>query len=158
MCGKPIDITGKRFGRLTAIECVGTDPLNHAMWLCQCDCGETKVVNRVNLIAGTTKSCGCLAREKMPCFTPKKHTTTERQEPIELCPEGAANLIKAIIRQASNDVMHLPPSSHTREEAIKFFRSDYFKNLTGLEGEPILRHLLEEYERKHQKKRKEIKQ
>ena len=79
-----------------------------------------------------------------------------KQEPMKICEQGAMNLIRGIIRQASNDVMNLPPSSRTREEAIRFFRSDYFKNLTGLEGEPILQHLLEKYEQKHQKKHKEI--
>lgn len=76
---------------------------------------------------------------------------------IEICDQGAANLIKAIVKQASNDVMRLPESSWTRQEAIRFFKSEYFKNLTGMEGEPILERLLEKYERKQQKKRKESK-
>lgn len=80
------------------------------------------------------------------------------QDEIKICPQGAANLIKAIIRQASNDVLRLPPSSLSRQDAIRFFRSDYFVSLTGLEGEPILRHLLAEYEEKRKKKHKENKQ
>lgn len=153
-----IDMVGQRFGRLTVVSYHGAAKNRHSLWLCRCDCGRTSVVNRVNLLAGTTTSCGCLAREKMPHFTPKMPTTTETQGQIELCPEGAANLIQAIIRQASKDVLNLPPSSWVRQDAINFFKSDYFKELTGLEGEPILNHLLEEYERKHQKKRKENKQ
>lgn len=149
-----IDMTGQRFGRLTVVSYYGTAKNRNTLWVCRCDCGQASVVNRTNLIAGITKSCGCLAKEKMPRFTPKTPTTTERQEPIEICPEGAANLIQAIIRQASKDVLNLPPSSWVRQDAINFFKSDYFVALTGLEGEPILNHLLEEYKRKHQKKHK----
>jgi hypothetical protein len=29
-------------------------------WLCQCDCGNTKIVSAGNLKSGQTKSCGCL--------------------------------------------------------------------------------------------------
>lgn len=152
-----IDITGKRFGKLTVIECVGQDPLRHTMWLCQCDCGNTRVVSRTNLMSHNTQSCGCV-RKKASCSEPKFKVPESEQKPIEICPDGAANLIQAIIRQASKDVLNLPPSSWVREDAINFFKSDYFVALTGLEGEPILNHLLEEYKRKHQKKRKENKQ
>lgn len=152
-----IDMVGQRIGRLTVVSYVGRAKNHQSLWLCQCDCGEKRTVSRANLISGNTKSCGCLAKEVNPVFAKKIKQPKEPQEKIEICDQGAANLIKAIIKQASNDVLHLPPSSHTREEAIQFFKSDYFKNLTGLEGEPILKHLLEEYERKHQKKHKEIK-
>lgn len=159
--GKVIDMVGQRFGRLTVTAYYGPGNKRHHLWLCKCDCGKAKVVTRSNLISGTTKSCGCLLKEKMPYLVnvgeQPQPQPQAKQEKIEICEQGAANLIKAIIRQASNDVMHLPPSSWVRADAIQFFKSDYFKELTGLEGEPILRHLLEEYERKHQKKHKEIK-
>ena len=32
-------------------------------WLCECDCGEQKVVSRTNLMSGSTISCGCYNRE-----------------------------------------------------------------------------------------------
>ena len=40
---KADDITGRRFGMLQAIEFVGSHS-GHALWLCQCDCGEFKEV------------------------------------------------------------------------------------------------------------------
>lgn len=57
---KPIDITGQKFFRLTAIERVGTAPDKQSLWLCRCDCGKETVVKSGNLKSNHTKSCGCL--------------------------------------------------------------------------------------------------
>lgn len=57
-----IDLTGSRFGRVTVIEragCIG----KHAAWLCQCDCGNMKVIRSDHLIYGKTVSCGCFEDE-----------------------------------------------------------------------------------------------
>lgn len=56
------DISGQRFGRLTAIH--KADSLNgHTRWLCQCDCGNECIVHRSSLLTGNTTSCGCYKRE-----------------------------------------------------------------------------------------------
>lgn len=49
------DLTGQRFGRLTALEYVGG-----RYWLCRCDCGNSHRVHGSNLVGGLVKSCGCL--------------------------------------------------------------------------------------------------
>ena len=54
------DISGQRFGRLIVIT---KDLNNKKSWICQCDCGNTKSINKSNLISGQTKSCGCLQIE-----------------------------------------------------------------------------------------------
>lgn len=61
--GSAIDLTGRRFGRLTALEKVENTPSGRTRWKCQCDCGNTKVVQSGNLTSGHTLSCGCLAKE-----------------------------------------------------------------------------------------------
>ena len=62
--GRPIkDLTGQRFGRLTAIKFMGTNKRGRAEWLCRCDCGTEKVINASNLGNGNTVSCGCLREE-----------------------------------------------------------------------------------------------
>lgn len=53
------DIAGQKFGRLTAIECVGTDKNKRALWKCKCECGNEVVVIGKSLRIGNTKSCGC---------------------------------------------------------------------------------------------------
>lgn len=60
---KPLDLTGKRFGRLTAVRAVGSNPQGNAMWECVCECGKTAIVNSQRLKSGKTKSCGCYNRD-----------------------------------------------------------------------------------------------
>lgn len=59
-----IDMVGKRFGRLVVVE-QAPHKWNRRVWLCQCDCGERRVVDGANLRGGRQMSCGCLLREKM---------------------------------------------------------------------------------------------
>lgn len=54
------DITGMKFGKLTVLQRTGTTNNGKAMWLCQCDCGNTTTVNGTDLRLGATQSCGCL--------------------------------------------------------------------------------------------------
>lgn len=61
--GKNIDITGKRFGKLTAIEISGKSKNGAILWLCKCDCGNIRNVISTNLRSGSTVSCGCLGKE-----------------------------------------------------------------------------------------------
>ena len=58
------DITGQRFGRLIAVRLSGKDKHGAAIWSCICDCGSSTDVVKYALKRGTTKSCGCLAREE----------------------------------------------------------------------------------------------
>ena len=57
--GERIDISGMRFGRLTAIEFVGRNKDKRAVWKCICDCGRIVNVTGKSLRNGNTKSCGC---------------------------------------------------------------------------------------------------
>ncbi len=59
-----IDYTGKRFGRLVVVGDAGRSPHGgNVIWLCRCDCGETKSVLSTSLRVGDTQSCGCLQVE-----------------------------------------------------------------------------------------------
>ena len=58
------DRIGQRFGRLLVIKLEGFDASFHSQWLCQCDCGKTKVVSNSNLGKDRgTQSCGCYQQE-----------------------------------------------------------------------------------------------
>lgn len=63
---KLIDLTGKRFGKLTVIEKAGhhirKSGRKDLMWKCLCDCGNIKSVTTANLKNGCTNSCGCIQR------------------------------------------------------------------------------------------------
>lgn len=54
------NIAGKRFGKLIAQERIQDKTNGKILWLCQCDCGNTTIVQINNLKSGHTKSCGCM--------------------------------------------------------------------------------------------------
>lgn len=54
------DLTGKKFGKLTAVIINGKHKDGSCIWLCRCDCGkETNAISHT-LKSGRKKSCGCL--------------------------------------------------------------------------------------------------
>lgn len=55
-----VDLTGMKFGKLTAFEYVGKSSDGRTMWLCRCECGDEKAIRGHDLRNGRTKSCGCL--------------------------------------------------------------------------------------------------
>lgn len=57
------DLTGQRFGRLTAICRLEKKTSSGYKWECKCDCGRTSTVSVAALLGGRTKSCGCLQAE-----------------------------------------------------------------------------------------------
>lgn len=58
------DITGQRFGRLTAQYRVKDQTkYGSVMWHCSCDCGNEMDLTYNTLIYSTQKSCGCLRNE-----------------------------------------------------------------------------------------------
>lgn len=67
------DITGKKFGRLTALYPTDKRSDRSVMWHCKCDCGNEVDVIVKHLMSGNTRSCGCLhrdaARAKQKYFT-----------------------------------------------------------------------------------------
>lgn len=62
----PLDLTGQRFGRLTAkyyLTKTNTEkPRRH--WVCGCDCGAETTVDISHLRSGHTRSCGCLLDDR----------------------------------------------------------------------------------------------
>lgn len=58
-----IDLTGRRFGRLTVIKRVENSKGGMSRWLCICDCGNETTCYGNNLRRGFTKSCGCYRHE-----------------------------------------------------------------------------------------------
>lgn len=61
---KFVDLTGKTFGRLTAVSPTDRRQGGNIVWKCSCLCGNTAFVSGRNLTRGQTKSCGCLLKEK----------------------------------------------------------------------------------------------
>ncbi len=69
--GAYIDISGLRFGRLTAIERHEKTRDGKTTWWCICDCGTQRAFIGTLLRSGHTKSCGCFQVDE----TIRNHTT-----------------------------------------------------------------------------------
>lgn len=54
------DLTGQKFGKLTALYPTDKRHCKSIIWHCKCDCGNECDVNGANLRTGKTQSCGCL--------------------------------------------------------------------------------------------------
>ena len=59
-------LLGKRIGRLTVIDVFREGEKKRIMCKCLCDCGNTYITSKRNLLhqEGTDKSCGCALKEK----------------------------------------------------------------------------------------------
>lgn len=60
---QPLDLTNQKFGKLTALECIGKNESGRYLWRCLCDCGNTKNATTKALRKGACRSCGCLYKE-----------------------------------------------------------------------------------------------
>lgn len=69
---KRIDLTNKRFGRLTVLSYEKTVK-SRAYWKCKCDCGNICLVSSHNLLGGVTRSCGCLQRDTVISLDRKRN-------------------------------------------------------------------------------------
>jgi 5-methylcytosine-specific restriction endonuclease McrA len=58
MQGKPSELAGRVFGKLTAIACLGIWHRNKR-WICECSCGNISTVSSSDLLGYKIQSCGC---------------------------------------------------------------------------------------------------
>lgn len=60
------DIVGRRFGMLTVNKFLRREGRCRIIYLCECDCGNTREVRRDGLLSGQHLSCGCSKELKNP--------------------------------------------------------------------------------------------
>ena len=76
---KLIDLTGRRFGRLTVlyrdVNKASKNGRQIVMWRCVCDCGNEISVSGDSLRNGNTGSCGCIQTETRSTNGQKNHKT-----------------------------------------------------------------------------------
>lgn len=59
-----LDLTNKKYGRLTVLYRAKRVREGTYTWYCRCDCGSEIEVRSDSLRSGNTKSCGCLSKEQ----------------------------------------------------------------------------------------------
>jgi 5-methylcytosine-specific restriction endonuclease McrA len=57
------DLVGSKFGRWSVLEHKGVNQNQNSLYLCQCVCGNEKIIRSDILVSGSTKSCGCYHKE-----------------------------------------------------------------------------------------------
>lgn len=60
-----VDISGQRFGLLTAVDQTDRRANGSVVWLCRCDCGRNHEASAGHLRSGNTRSCGCTRAETL---------------------------------------------------------------------------------------------
>lgn len=77
-----IDISGQKFGRLTALHDVGGNEQGR-LWECLCECGKFTTVHAKRLKNGHTNSCGCLRSENGKKHAKKNLIAGSNKLPVE---------------------------------------------------------------------------
>ena len=62
MSPKPLDLSGRKFGMLTAIRRLPERENGYCLWECACDCGGKAKVSTKKLLRGTVNNCGCIPK------------------------------------------------------------------------------------------------
>ena len=78
---KVLDLTGKKFGSLTAIN---KEPSKnrHTYWKFKCDCGKEKIIQTNHVVKGLIATCGCGINPTEN----NSNKTTFRNQKIKICP------------------------------------------------------------------------
>jgi len=71
------DLTGEKFERLIVIGFRGYTTAGHAVWICDCACGNVVPCLADNLRSGNSKSCGCWKEDFPGHLTHGKSATPE---------------------------------------------------------------------------------
>lgn len=84
-----LDLTGQRFGLLTAVR-VMDDRLPKSgcslHWLCNCDCGGHRIVDAGKLRSGRATQCGCISKfatTKLSTAKPDAHIKERAQSALD---------------------------------------------------------------------------
>ena len=106
---KKQDITGKRWGRLVAVQFMYVEN-NKSYWLFQCDCGNQKVIAASDVKHSGTRSCGCLVNEHAMNLN-RQDITGERFDRLKaVCPtdnrDDSGSVIWKCICECGTEVLH----------------------------------------------------
>lgn len=103
------NLVGRVFGRWTVLEENGQDKNGNYLWLCKCECGNSKTVSGSLLKNNQSKSCGCYNKERSKevhgkkdgessfnrLFGSYKRCAKSRDLDFELSKELFLNLVKS---------------------------------------------------------------
>ena len=88
------NLTGQKFGNLTALEPTNERNRNQVVWKCQCDCGNIHYAPSAELIRGKVRSCGCVysfGEQQIRQILQKLQIETKTQFQFEDCRNPKTN-------------------------------------------------------------------
>lgn len=121
-------------------------------WICV-TCGKVMQAERK---ADIRKTCGGLCLEQYTRAKGGHRPIFTRPVNRDLHPDGVDYLIAGIVKQASQDVLRYSPANEIRQDAERFFLSDYFRALTDMDGKEILHKLHYIYNERRKKRRAQV--
>jgi len=152
---KGIDLTGQKFGKLTAIERTGeTHPKRGFYWECLCECGRTKKVTSSNLRRGSTRSCGCLigkrkktnqkksVKEKTKAViikndTCKQNNAVKKNKVLKDVPEELKKMKSVIVQEGifevfeNGDIYRISEKGKVKTSQIRTSRNKRYYSVTA---------------------------
>lgn len=89
------DLTGKRFGSLVVLKCVGKTKDYDKIWRCQCSCGNITDVRQGHLRSGHTTTCGC-GKPQFDDYSGRKfgHLYVLRRVDDYVCPGNGKHYVR----------------------------------------------------------------
>lgn len=148
--GKCKDLTGQTFGdgRLKVLHKAPSG--RRVQWVCQCECGNICVVRGDYLKSGAVKSCGCIPRGR-PAGEMRTEEIKSGSGSLDALTVDTdnpyQNLANAIVAVAADDYrMALKEDNPKLKKSLeKFFRSDWYRVLTSVNGENLMSMLQREH-------------
>lgn len=146
MSGKAIDLSGQDFGLLHVLHRAEDSTSSHAKWVCRCRCGNIHTVQGRYLKSGDVQSCGCMGRGQKPGIMSDRELSAPSDSLYRLRTKGIdpyQNLANAIICVAADDYKAALKNSNTKllDSLTEFFHSDWYKVLTSIRAEDLMRSL-----------------
>lgn len=134
---KLIDLTGKKFGRLTVINRSKNDYVYkgkiYPRWNCICDCGTPVEVLGDELRSGNSKSCGCYASER---------TAARNKEMFKLYNDIEDHGKYIIMYTSKKEPIYIDAEDYTKVKDIYWFIGEGNYIYGSLEGEKYQLHRL----------------
>lgn len=149
--GKFEDLTGVWFNKIEVLSRAIGERGSNPKWVCRCECGKTFIAQGRYLKSGITKSCGCLSvrgksSNEMPIRDMWKNSESLDALDIDKG-DPYHNLANAIIAVAADDYRGALKENNQKLKTSleKFFRSDWYKTLTNVDGNSLIALLQKEH-------------
>jgi hypothetical protein len=134
----PVDITGEKYGLLTALYPTAERSGRKVVWVARCDCGKEIPVTVDKLRSGNTKSCGCM-RYEWVAESKLKHGGSRRGREL---PEYA--IWCSMIKRCENpNETHYPHYGGRGITVCERWRNDFAAFLADMGSRPSPQHSID---------------